>query len=62
MVAKMYGAQPVQLYWSGKEQTNIAKLRVPAHLAAGKYTVVISAEDFAHNQSSAEIQIEVLPQ
>lgn len=61
LTAKMYGAQPVQLFWSSKEQTNIGRLRVPASLAAGRYTVVISAEDFAHNQSSAEIQIEVLP-
>lgn len=61
LVARMYGTQPVQLFWSGKEQTNIGKLRVPPGLAAGRYTVTVSAEDFAHNQSSAEIQIEVLP-
>ena len=61
LVARMYGAQPVQLFWSRTEQTNVGKLRVPPGLAAGRYTIVISAEDFAHNQSSAEIQIEVLP-
>jgi Ca-activated chloride channel family protein len=61
LTAKMYGAQPVALHWSSKEQTNMGRLRVPVNLAAGKYTVVISAEDFAHNQSSTEIQIEVLP-
>ena len=61
LVARMYGAQPVQLFWSDKEQTNVGKLRVPPGLAAGRYTVTISAEDFAHNQSSAEVQIEVLP-
>jgi Ca-activated chloride channel homolog len=61
LVARMYGAQPVQLFWSDKEQTNLGRLRVPPSLAAGRYTVTISAEDFAHNQSSAEIQIEVLP-
>jgi len=60
LVARMYGAQPVQLSWSNKEQTNVGNLRVPPGLAAGRYTVVISAEDLAHNQSSTEIQIEVL--
>lgn len=60
LVARMYGAQPVQLFWSNKEQTNVGNLRVPTGLAAGRYTLVISAEDFAHNQSSVEIQIEVL--
>jgi Ca-activated chloride channel family protein len=60
--ARMYGAQPVQLFWSGREQTNVGKLHVPAGLAAGRYTIVVSAEDFAHNQSSAEVQVEVLGQ
>jgi Ca-activated chloride channel homolog len=61
LVGRIYGAQPVQLFWSSKEQTNVGRLRVPAGLAAGRYTIVISAEDFAHNQSSAEVPIEVLP-
>lgn len=61
LIARIYGAPPVQLSWSGKEQTNIGRLRVPVGLAAGRYPVTISAEDFAHNQSSAEIPIEVLP-
>jgi Ca-activated chloride channel family protein len=60
LVARMYGAQPAQLFWSSKEGTNTGRLRVPAGLAAGRYTLYISAEDFAHNQSSVEIQIEVL--
>jgi Ca-activated chloride channel family protein len=60
LVARMYGAQPVQLFWSNKEQTNVGNLRVPPGLASGRYTLVVSAEDFAHNQSSTEIQIEVL--
>jgi len=59
LFARMYGSQPVQLFWSGKDQTNIGKLRVPESLAAGRYTLTISAEDFAHNQSSAEIQLEI---
>ena len=60
LVARMYGTQPVPLFWSNKEQTNVGKLRVPPGLAAGRYIIVISAEDFAHNQSSTEIKLEVL--
>jgi Ca-activated chloride channel family protein len=60
LVARLYGAQPVQLAWSAKDQTNVGRLRVPAGLAAGRYSVKILAEDFAHNQSSTEVQIEVL--
>jgi Ca-activated chloride channel family protein len=60
LVARMYGAQPVQLFWSDKERANVGRLRVPAGLAAGRYTLFVSAEDFAHNQSSVEMQLEVL--
>lgn len=60
LVAKMYGAQPVQLFWSDEEKTNVGRLRVPEGLAAGRYLLTVSAEDFAHNQSSVEVQVEVL--
>lgn len=60
IIAKMYGAPPVQLFWSSQEKTNVGRLRVPAGLAAGTYTVTISAEDFAHNQSSAEAQVQII--
>ncbi len=60
LVARMYGAQPIQLFWSNKERANVGRLRVPAGLAAGRYTLFVSAEDFAHNQSSVEVQLEVL--
>lgn len=60
LVAKIYGAQPAQLFWSPEEKTNIARLRLPIGLAAGKYRLTVSAEDFAHNQSSVETQIEVI--
>ncbi|MGE0128596.1 MAG: VIT domain-containing protein [Blastocatellales bacterium] len=60
IVAKMYGAQPVQLAWSEKEKANVGRLRVPAGLASGQYTLTVSAEDFAHNQSSIEAQVTVI--
>jgi len=60
LFARMYGAQPVRLSWSQQDQTNVGKLRVPASLAAGRYTLTISAEDAAHNQSTAEVPIEVI--
>jgi Ca-activated chloride channel homolog len=60
IVAKMYGAAPVQLAWSEKEKVNVGRLRVPSGLASGQYTLTVSAEDFAHNQSSVEAQISVI--
>ncbi len=60
LFARIYGAQPVQLSWSQQDQVNVGKLHVPANLAAGRYMLTISAEDAAHNQSTAEIPIEVI--
>ena len=60
LFARIYGAQPVRLSWSQQDQTNVGKLRVPANLAAGRYTLTVSAEDAAHNQSTAEVTIEVI--
>jgi Ca-activated chloride channel family protein len=60
IVAKLYGAEPVQLAWSEKEKANVGRLRVPAGLISGRYTLTVSAEDFAHNQSSVETQVAVL--
>src|SRR5262249_10464785 len=60
IVARMYGAAPVQLAWSEKEKASVGRLRVPAGLASGQYTLTVSAEDFAHNQSSVEAQVTVI--
>jgi hypothetical protein len=60
LVAKLYGAQPIQLAWSEKEKANVGRLRVPAGLASGQYALTVSAEDFAHNQSSVEVMVSVI--
>ena len=60
LVAKFYGAKPVQLFWSDAEKANVGKLRVPENLSSGKYALTVTAEDFAHNQTAEEINIEVL--
>jgi Ca-activated chloride channel family protein len=60
LTAKMYGARPADLRWSDAEKASVGVLRVPAGLAAGRYVLTVSAEDFAHNQSSAEVEVEVV--
>lgn len=60
LTAKLYGAKPVQLFWSDAEKASVGRLKIPANLALGKYFLTVSAEDFAHNQSSEEVQIEIL--
>ena len=58
--AKLYGAKPARLFWSGAEKANVGKIVVPANIAPGQYVLTVSAEDFAHNQSSEEIRVEIL--
>ncbi|HEX8998802.1 MAG TPA: VIT and VWA domain-containing protein [Blastocatellia bacterium] len=60
LVAKLYGALPVQLAWSEKEKANVGRLRVPVGLASGQYALTVSAEDFAHNQSSVDVMVAVI--
>lgn len=60
LTAKLYGATPVALAWSAKDKANVGRLRVPETLSGGQYVVTVAAEDFAHNQSTAETQIQVL--
>ena len=60
LIAKFYGAKPVQMFWSDAEKANVGKLKIPNDLASGKYVLSVSAEDFAHNHTTEEIQIEVM--
>lgn len=61
VVARMHGAAPVHLRWSTEAKSNTGTMIVPAHLPAGRYKLTVTAEDFAHNIGSEEVQIEVLP-
>ncbi|MGI8787699.1 MAG: VIT domain-containing protein [Pyrinomonadaceae bacterium] len=60
LTAKLYGAKPVRLFWSNQEKANVGALQIPENLASGKYVLTVAAEDFAHNQTTEDVQIEVL--
>ena len=60
LMAKFYGAKPTQLFWSNQNKTNVGKLKIPNSLAVGKYVLTVTAEDFAHNLSTTEIEVEIL--
>jgi len=61
IVARMYGAAPAYLHWTPEAGSNIGTLVVPAWMAAGRYKLTVTAEDFAHNIGTGEVEIEVLP-
>jgi Ca-activated chloride channel family protein len=61
IVARMYGASPAYLRWNSQMGSNVGELLVPASLPAGRYQVTVTAEDFAHNIGTGEVEIEILP-
>ena len=61
IAARMRGAEPVFLRWSANDKSNTGMMTVPTHLPAGKYSLTVTAEDFAHNIGSQEVALEVIP-
>jgi Ca-activated chloride channel family protein len=61
IVARMNGAAPVYLRWNPDMGSNTGVLAIPATFSAGRYKLTVTAEDFAHNIGSGEVDIEVLP-
>lgn len=61
IVARLYGAAPAYMRWNPEMSTNTGEVFVPAHLAAGRYMITVTAEDFAHNIGTREVSIEVVP-
>jgi Ca-activated chloride channel family protein len=61
VIARMYGVSPVSLRWSDDAKSNTGQFIIPAHLPAGRYSVTVTAEDFAHNIGREEVSFEVIP-
>ena len=61
VIARMDGVSPVQLRWNDAARFNTGQFLIPGHLPAGRYALVVTAEDFAHNIGREEVSIEVLP-
>jgi len=60
IVARLYGAAPVDLRWNQQAGANTGHMSVPK-LSPGKYRITVIAEDVAHNIGSEEVPIEILP-
>jgi|GEM_PF-174809 len=60
IAAQIFGALPVPVVWDAKAKANVGHLRIPAGLPSGTYTIQITAEDFAHNSSVVELNVEVI--
>jgi Ca-activated chloride channel family protein len=61
IVARMYGSAPVYLRWNAGEGSNAGSMMIPASMPAGRYKLTVTAEDFAHNIGSGEVDVEILP-
>ena len=61
IVARLYGASPVELRWDPRAGASTSTLTIPDGLPAGRYAIRVIAEDIAHNVASQEITFDVLP-
>lgn len=61
IVARLHGAEPVYLRWNGQTAASIGSVTIPPDLPPGRYKVSVTAEDMAHNISSQEVPLEILP-
>jgi len=61
LTARLDGALPVSLRWNQAAAASTGTLIVPPGMAAGRYTLSVTAEDIAHNIGSEEVQVEILP-
>jgi Ca-activated chloride channel family protein len=61
IVARLYGASPVDLRWDARAGMSTGLLTVPEGLPAGRYVIRVTAEDFAHNVASQELSFDVIP-
>ncbi|HYI96316.1 MAG TPA: VIT domain-containing protein [Bryobacteraceae bacterium] len=61
VVARMYGMSPVSLRWNSEAKANTGQFIIPTHLPAGRYSLTVTAEDFAHNIGREEVSLEVVP-
>jgi Ca-activated chloride channel homolog len=61
IVARLYGASPVELRWDPRAGASTGPLTIPDGLPAGRYVIRVIAEDIAHNVASQEIAFDVLP-
>jgi Ca-activated chloride channel family protein len=61
IVARLYGAAPVDLRWDPRAGASTGTLTIPDGLPAGRYVIRVTAEDIAHNIASQELTFDVLP-
>jgi Ca-activated chloride channel family protein len=59
ITARLWGVEPVSLRWNAALRTNSGEMQIPAAMPAGKYMVVVTAEDIAHNIASQEVPFEI---
>jgi Ca-activated chloride channel family protein len=61
VVARMYGVSPVNLRWNDSAKSNTGEFIIPTTLPVGRYSLTVTAEDFARNVGRQEVSLEVVP-
>jgi Ca-activated chloride channel family protein len=61
VIASMYGVSPVNLRWNDTAKSNTGEFVIPANMPVGRYSLAVTAEDFARNIGRQEVSLEVVP-
>ncbi len=60
IAVRLAGGLPVPVRWDAQRKTNVGVFRLPPGLPTGRYVLLVTAEDFAHNVASREVPLDVL--
>jgi hypothetical protein len=60
ITARLGIGMPVELHYKTQIKASTGILDVPMSMPAGKYKISVFSEDFAHNNSTSEIIIEII--
>ncbi len=58
--AKLYNLAPVNIEYDAQAKASLGKVILPKGMPSGVYKIKVVAEDFAHNISVIEVQVEVI--
>lgn len=61
LTARLEGAAPVGLHWDARAGSSTGQLTIPEQTVPGRYRMVVTGEDIAHNIGTQEVELEIVP-
>src|SRR5262249_15056558 len=61
LTARFEGAAPVGLHWDARAGSSTGQLTIPEQTVPGRYRMVVTGEDIAHNIGTQKVELEIVP-